>query len=186
MTHEQLIERALRWLRGRRGCKLVISEAGVGGEKPDAIGWRFREGSHLVECKVSLADFHHDKRKVWRRQRGLGLFRWYLTPPGLLKNGSLNSNTDSASSAQRKSKPFAGPLWAAQKDGDGWRDYWGLIEAHPRQIRIVRQAQPVPFAAWNYQAELWLLTNLCLRERAFQSRDFAIMKVGADAAEEAG
>lgn len=183
MTHEQLIERAIRWLRGTQRCKLVASEPGVDGEKPDAIGWTFRCGSHLVECKTSRDDFHSDKRKRWRRQRGLGLFRWYLTSPGVLKNCSL-ATPDFAPSVRRESKPFTIAPWVAQKDLEGWLDYWGLLEAHPRQIRVIRHARAVPMNAWNHQGELWLLCKLCLRERAFQSRDFGIIKVGADAAEE--
>jgi len=89
MTHDELIERAVRWLRRSCHCKLVTTYSGAYGEQPDAIGWRHREGSHLVECKVSQSDFHEDLRKPWRWRRGLGLFRWYMTPPGLLRNCKL-------------------------------------------------------------------------------------------------
>jgi len=121
------------------------------GEQPDAIGWPFRSGSHLVECKTSVGDFHSDKLKRWRADRGLGLFRWYLTPPGLL--------TDFKTRILDRL-----PAGNGQKD-HSWLDYWGVAEAHPRQIRVVRFARPVPPNAWNHQAELWLLSKLCLRER---------------------
>ena len=40
MTHAQLVERAVRWLRSYR-CGVVLSEqACVSGEMPDALGWK--------------------------------------------------------------------------------------------------------------------------------------------------
>jgi len=40
MTHAQLVERAVAWLRGYR-CGVVLSEqACISGEMPDAIGWK--------------------------------------------------------------------------------------------------------------------------------------------------
>lgn len=69
-------------------CRFVLAEPYTDRERPDAIGWR-RDGSHLVECKISVADFYNEHRKrVWR-PRGLGLFRWLMTPPGLLKGRAL-------------------------------------------------------------------------------------------------
>lgn len=136
MTHDELVRRACGWLKGTRCCRLVVSEPPVDGEKPDAIGWRHGEGSHLVECKISRNDFHADRRKRWRvhpawgRGRGLGLYRWYLTPPGLLRNCTLPP-------------------------------CWGLAEAHPRQVRIVRPARQIRLEEWNYHAELWLLVKMC-------------------------
>src|ERR1700686_5875531 len=57
MTHGQLVERAVRWLRSYR-CGVVLSEqACVSGEMPDAIGWKRANHSVLVECKVTRADF---------------------------------------------------------------------------------------------------------------------------------
>jgi len=87
MTHAQLVERAVRWLRSYR-CGVVLSEqACVSGEMPDAIGWKKACHSVLVECKVSRADFLADRDKPFRQQpeKGVGSERFYLTPPGLVK-----------------------------------------------------------------------------------------------------
>ena len=87
-THAALVDRAVNWLYVLWRCYYVLAEPGGGGEQPDAIGWH-RVGGIVVECKVSRADFSADRRKPWRCGRGLGLFRWYLTPPGLLNPAKL-------------------------------------------------------------------------------------------------
>jgi len=87
MTHSQLVERAVRWLRWYR-CGVVLSEqACTSGEMPDAIGWKQACRSVLVECKVSRADFLADRAKPFRLkpEKGVGSERFYLTPPGLMK-----------------------------------------------------------------------------------------------------
>jgi len=87
MTHAQLVERAVRWLRSYR-CGVVLSEqACVSGEMPDAIGWKQACHSVLVECKVTRADFLADRAKPFRakRDKGVGSERFYLTPPALVK-----------------------------------------------------------------------------------------------------
>ncbi len=87
MTHAQLVERAVRWLRGYR-CGVVLSEqACVSGEMPDAIGWKRACHSVLVECKVTRADFLADRAKSFRLkpEKGVGSERFYMTPPDLVK-----------------------------------------------------------------------------------------------------
>jgi hypothetical protein len=87
MTHSQLVEKAVRWLRSYR-CGVVLSEqACVSGEMPDAIGWKRACHSVLVECKVTRADFLADRAKPFRLkpEQGVGMERFYLTPPGLLR-----------------------------------------------------------------------------------------------------
>jgi hypothetical protein len=87
MTHAQLVERAVRWLRRYR-CGVVLSEqACVSGEMPDAIGWKQACHSVLVECKVTRADFVADRTKPFRQkpETGVGSERFYLAPAGLVK-----------------------------------------------------------------------------------------------------
>jgi hypothetical protein len=91
MTHAQLVEKAVRWLRSYR-CGVVLSEqACVSGEMPDAIGWKQACHSVLVECKVTRADFLVDRAKPFRQkpEKGVGSERFYLTPPALVKLDEL-------------------------------------------------------------------------------------------------
>jgi len=62
------------------------------GEQPDCLG--FRNGlSCLIECKTSRADFLVDKRKKFRVDPSIGLgdWRFFLTPKGLLTTDELPS-----------------------------------------------------------------------------------------------
>ena len=91
MTHAQLVEKAVAWLRSYR-CGVILSEqACVSGEMPDAIGWKRASHSVLVECKTSRADFLADRDKPFRQKQeiGLGCERFYLAPSGLLDPSEL-------------------------------------------------------------------------------------------------
>lgn len=92
ITHKDLVLRACRWLERTKRCPLVFAEAyqNTGVELPDALG--FCDGYALVvECKVSRADFRADAKKLHRLYPflGMGLRRWYMTPPGLVKPDEL-------------------------------------------------------------------------------------------------
>jgi hypothetical protein len=89
-THAELVDVAVRWLRGTRKCSIVFGEFTTALPTiPDAIGWRAGL-SELVEVKVSRADFHRDRQKFHALTgRCMGRLRWYLTPPGLLKREDL-------------------------------------------------------------------------------------------------
>jgi hypothetical protein len=91
MTHAQLVEKAVRWLRSYR-CGVVLSEqACASGEMPDAIGWKRACHSVLVECKVTRPDFLADRAKPFRQkpEKGVGCERFYLAPAGLIRGEEL-------------------------------------------------------------------------------------------------
>lgn len=93
MTHNELCARAVKWLKGSKGCSVSISEMMActpWGEIPDAIGFRSNY-SVLVECKTSRADFLTDKKKLFRERpnRGMGTYRFYMCPPGLIQIDDL-------------------------------------------------------------------------------------------------
>jgi hypothetical protein len=116
MTHSELVERAVYWLKNSMGCLVVLSEQGGGltYEKPDAIGWHQGE-SILVECKISLSDLRADFSKPSRKHPDLsiGSKRYYMVPDYL---------KDSAQAALREAKL------------DEWGG-WGLLICHERNIR---------------------------------------------------
>jgi hypothetical protein len=66
MSHPDLIERSVKWLRGTMRCNPVFTGLASCSEIPDAIGWtssyHFR-GSIVVECKTSRSDFYADRKK---------------------------------------------------------------------------------------------------------------------------
>lgn len=97
MTHRGLCELARRWLlRPMSGdgplkqggdCKRAFSEiqAGNWGEQADAFGLNSYY-SVLIEVKMSVSDFRADSKKEHRKrpELGIGDYRYYMTPEGLL------------------------------------------------------------------------------------------------------
>jgi len=94
ITHKQLVDSAVKWLRNFKRCPVVIKElVTYAGEIPDAIGFLTNGVSILVECKASRADFMRDKEKVYRYcSIGMGDERYYCVPKGLLKIEELPEN----------------------------------------------------------------------------------------------
>ena len=98
LTHSGLCSLAVRWLKrphnaGGHGCLFAISEgrAEMSGECPDAIGFRagWNDGSVLVEVKVSRSDFLADKAKPHRKGCGMGSWRYYMAPEGVIGREDL-------------------------------------------------------------------------------------------------
>src|SRR5205823_3136480 len=128
MTHAQLVQKAVAWLRAYR-CGVVLSEqACVSGEMPDAIGWKRACHSVLVECKVSRADFLADRDKPFRKnaESGVGCERFYLAARGLIRQIELPAK-------------------------------WGLLELHNRKIEMVRASARDMRSAAGFRHEMNLL-----------------------------
>ena len=94
MTHAQLAEIARRWLLRAEsakgpGCNLALKEVGALWESERADTWGCRWGhnacSVVVEVKVSRADFLRDRHKPHRQTGGMGDFRYYLCPEGVIQ-----------------------------------------------------------------------------------------------------
>jgi hypothetical protein len=95
LTHAQLIQRGAMWLRNRKNCRFALTEQTVGnGEIPDVIGFKCCNHSYLIECKISRADFFADRCKPFRVDPalGMGLFRHFLAPAGVLTVEDVNGD----------------------------------------------------------------------------------------------
>ena len=128
VTHAQLVEKAVRWLRRYR-CGVVLSEqACVSGEMPDAIGWKRACHSVLVECKVTRSDFLADRSKPFRLkpEQGVGCERFYLAPAGLIRCDELPKG-------------------------------WGLLECRGGRIEVVAQSVKNLRSATGFRYEMNLL-----------------------------
>ena len=89
MTHDQLIQAGINWFKNDLKSRVVLSEAkGFGGEIPDVIAWK-SGFSFLIECKTSRADFLADKKKICRMHQGVGHYRLFLCPTGMIKPEEL-------------------------------------------------------------------------------------------------
>ena len=111
MNHADLVERAARWLQGTVRCGVVsTANYNVGQSIPDAIGWTSSK-SYLVECKASRGDFRRDLKKFHRQYAEHGMGNVrYYLTP-------------------------PGLLLP-----DELPEHWGLLEARPTQVRVVKDA----------------------------------------------
>ena len=101
MSHSELCSLGVKWLRrpasqAGPGCTVVASECtgSYNGEIADAIGFRSVGGeqySVVVEAKATRSDFLADAKKPHRSGAvvGMGMFRYYLAPAGLIQLGEL-------------------------------------------------------------------------------------------------
>lgn len=153
MTHAELVDRAVRWLRSSWHCGVVLAELVTYADSiPDAIGFGGRHRAHtraygsysqqvllgsiLAECKTSRADWARDRKKPAHRSGRLaGNVRYYLTPPGLLTPDEI-----------------APP--------------WGLAEVGEGEIRIVRLAEVLEDTVQRVRQETVLLRSACRRHQA--------------------
>lgn len=113
MTHDELVKRAVRWLRNTKKCHVVFAElVTCASSIPDALGWcNSGKECHLVECKMTRPDFRRDKNKLSHQTGCLpGSHRWYMTPPGLVQPHEL-------------------PIG------------WGLLEVHEKIVRVAVQSE---------------------------------------------
>lgn len=155
--HSDLCQLAKSWLlrpnsRGGHGCQVALTEcrSGWGCEMPDAIGFRaagLLPESVVVEVKVSRADFLADFKKPHRADgAGLGQFRYYLCPEGIITPDDLPERWGLLTVNERgQVKAVQGPVAVSNNSGtfpaacEPWR--------HIRDI----------------ERELWLLVRVMAR-----------------------
>lgn len=156
MTHSQLVERAVRWLRSYR-CGVVLSEqACASGEMPDAIGWKQACHSVLVECKLTRADFLVDRAKPFRSkpEKGVGGERFYLTPPALVKVEELPAGWGLLE-LRRGRVEMVKPSEKNLRTAAGFRYEMNLLLASLRRVEVRIEPQSITdFLKWkNRMAE---------------------------------
>lgn len=87
--HERLCHKGVSWLK-RNGFGVAAVNVWAAGsrERVDCIGYR-QQCSVLIEVKVSRSDFLVDKKKPERQSGGVGTYRFYLAPAGLIAVNDL-------------------------------------------------------------------------------------------------
>jgi hypothetical protein len=86
MTHKDLIKSAFSWVKKNGSCGVIFRElVSIAGEIPDIIAFGGWNHSVLIECKASRSDFQADKKKPFRQVGGMGKYRFYCVPSGLIK-----------------------------------------------------------------------------------------------------
>jgi hypothetical protein len=156
MTHAQLVEKAVRWLRSYR-CGVVLSEqACVSGEMPDAIGWKRACHSVLVECKLTRSDFLADRAKPFRLnpEQGVGCERFYLAPAGLVCPEELPQGWGLLEHSRGKIETIQ-PSAKNLRSATGFRYEMNLLLASLRRVEVRVEPQSITdFLKWkNRMAE---------------------------------
>ncbi len=151
MTHAQLVDLAVDWLRRYR-CGVVLSEqACASGEVPDAIGWKGKCKSVVVECKVSRADFLADGAKPFRQNReiALGSERFYLAPAGMIAPEELPAGWGLLECAGRKVEMRVKPRRGSLRTQAGLQYEMNLLLASLRRVEIRIEPQTITeFLKW--------------------------------------
>lgn len=151
MTHLQMVNLAIDWLRRYR-CGVVLSEqACASGEVPDAIGWKGKCRSVVVECKVSRADFLADRGKPFRLnpEIALGCERFYLAPAGLIAPQELPAGWGLLECAGRKVEMRVKPRGNSLRTPAGLQNEMNLLLASLRRVEIRIEPQTITeFLKW--------------------------------------
>ncbi|HEX6907745.1 MAG TPA: hypothetical protein VF154_14110 [Terriglobales bacterium] len=151
MTHAHLVSVAVDWLRRYR-CGVVLSEqVCASGEVPDAIGWKGKCRSVVVECKVTRADFLADRAKPFRQNSeiALGCERFYLAPSGLITPPELPAGWGLLECAGRKVEMTVKPLRRSLRTAAGMEHEMNLLLASLRRVEIRIEPQTITeFLKW--------------------------------------
>lgn len=138
MTHDELVERAIKWLKSTGRCGVAVPKLVTWcDEQPDALGWRSRGAiCILIECKTSRADFLVDQNKYFRRAPwdGIGNKRYYMTPPGIVGLHELP-------------------------------ELWGLLEVQGKIVQKVKESGDFEIADHNFKSVAFMYSLLRRCER---------------------
>ncbi|MGJ1369548.1 hypothetical protein [Sphingobacterium spiritivorum] len=130
MTHTEIVHIAYKWLKKR--YPVAFKEfSSLNLEIPDVIGFRSFE-SAVIEVKVSRSDFLRDRKKLHKKfSKGMGMFRFYCCPAGLIKIEDLPDNwglvyVDQKNKCQLVHNPYnlmGGNIWSNGFDRDIEAEY---------------------------------------------------------------
>lgn len=98
--HKRLVDLGAKWLLKHSPTKeIYCSHSGIivteiksyTNESPDILGFAHDDKTVLLEAKISRADFKGDSKKFFRvkPEYGMGDFRSFITPKGLIKPEEL-------------------------------------------------------------------------------------------------
>lgn len=87
--HDIQSAQGAKWMK-RQGFAVVATEVVALGcqEIADVVGFR-STCSMILESKVSREDFLRDLKKPHRHEGGLGLYRFFICPPGVILESDL-------------------------------------------------------------------------------------------------
>ncbi|MCK5601999.1 hypothetical protein KAR91_09025 [Candidatus Pacearchaeota archaeon] len=153
-SHTELCTLAEKWLLKSKGCSFALTEFDAAiGEIPDSIGFKCGSGDTImVECKASRNDFLSDKNKLVRinGHLGVGKFRFYLCPEGLIKEEELPKGWGLVYVNEKgKCKQVVGPkgnIWCGQFEFHHEKHMqaeWGMMASALRRLHLCKRLPDV-------------------------------------------
>jgi len=137
-SHSGLVEIAARWAKNK--CGVVLPEfVCYNAEVCDVLGFSGSD-THMIEVKVSRADFLRDKKKPFRRleENGLGHYRYYCVPKGLIDPRELPEGWGLIQvNAQNKARLYVKP----QRKKTNWRAERRVLYSYARRA-VVKGLHP--------------------------------------------
>lgn len=146
ITHARLVNYAVEWLRRKYKCGIILSEQYCAtGEVPDAIGWKGRCHSVVIECKISRADFLADANKPFREkpEEGLGCERLYLAAAGLIAPTELPPGWGLLEYANREVHLAVKPRNKKLRTAIGMEKEMNLLLASLRRVEVRIEPQSI-------------------------------------------
>lgn len=133
--HETLCRKAKSWLK-KNGFGVVGVNVWATGsrERADCVGFR-ANCSVLIEAKVSRADYSSDLKKPERQSGGVGTYRFYVTPPGLIAINELPAGWGLLELQGKSLVMVHGPqgnYWPSYDDAVSDKYSWWAEFAHKR------------------------------------------------------
>ncbi|MBU9236623.1 hypothetical protein KTD19_30080 [Burkholderia multivorans] len=124
-AHKRLVTLGERWLK-REGFSVVATELVTSGtrEQADVIGFR-SNCSAVIEAKATRSDFFADVRKPHRVSGGLGVYRFYLCPPDVIRVSELPERWGLLYADRRGIREVLRPT------GNGWPSFRSAIGDWP-------------------------------------------------------
>lgn len=127
MTHKDLVEIGHKCLKKFWKYKIIFKEITTissAGEIPDVIGFAAYGKSILIECKASRSDFLRDRAKQFRisPSLGMGRYRFYLAPIGLISVAELPSNWGLIEISEKGKPSITVNPYCSNPYGNVWRN----------------------------------------------------------------
>jgi hypothetical protein len=130
--HDSLVELGAKWLK-QQGFGVVVTELRAFGclEEADVFGFR-SNCSALIEVKISRSDFKADAKKTHRKGVGIGTYRFYFSPPGIIAPHDIPSGWGLLHIDGNKIAPVVAPkgnYWPSYGCSiDGWTSFQHLSD----------------------------------------------------------
>lgn len=127
LTHKEIVNIGYNFVKKNFKYPVIFKEMTVlnfSREIPDVIAFGAFNRSIVLECKISRADFLKDRKKPFRidQSLGMGKYRFYLAPKGLISEAELPSNWGLIEISEKGKPSIAVNPYCTNPYGNVWRN----------------------------------------------------------------